>query len=202
MDHVRRRLADIAERDGEPGLVVAAFDTELYGHWWHEGPQWLELVLRLLPSAGVHVTTLDGARRAGLVGEPIQPREASWGAGKRFQTWTGPAVAGIVEDNWHAQSVVVKALDNMPTTGARSAPADQLLRSLLLALASDWAFMITKDSAADYARRRHFFHHSDTHRLASIIAESGSESVPAFREAAQQRRINGPFGHLDARGLL
>jgi 1,4-alpha-glucan branching enzyme len=79
--------------------------------------------------------------------------------------------------------------------------ADQLARSMLLALASDWAFMITKDSAADYARRRHFCHHSDTHRLAAVIADQGADSVAAFREGAEQRAINGPFGRLDARQL-
>ena len=127
--------------------------------------------------------------------------EASWGAGKQYQTWTGPAVTGIVDDNWHAQSVVLKTLENLPAPGSRSETADQLVRSLLLALASDWAFMITKDSAADYARRRHFFHHSDTHRLAAMIADSGADSAAAHREAQLQRSINGPFGHLDARGL-
>ncbi len=201
VDAVRRRLEQIADRDGPPGLVVAAFDTELFGHWWHEGPAWLERVLSLLPEAGVRVTTLARALDDGLVGEPIRPNDASWGAGKKFGTWTGPAVAGIVDDNWHAQSTVLKTLENLPSTGVRDPVADQLARSLLLALASDWAFMITKDSAADYARRRHFFHHSDVHRLASIIADHGSASVPGFRELELQRRINGPFGHLDARGL-
>ncbi|MFN8149366.1 MAG: 1,4-alpha-glucan branching protein, partial [Candidatus Nanopelagicales bacterium] len=53
VDVVRRRLVDLAaERDGREAVVVAAYDTELYGHWWHEGPQWLEAVLRLLPEAG------------------------------------------------------------------------------------------------------------------------------------------------------
>ena len=199
--HVRRRLVDLAGRRGRPGLVVAAFDTELFGHWWHEGPVWLEHVLEMLPEAGVSVATLSGAVQQGLVGGAIQPNEASWGAGKKFQTWSGPAVAGIVDDNWHAQAVVLKTLENMPVTGVRSPVADQLARSLLLALASDWAFMITKDSAANYARERHFLHHSDTHRLAALLADHGAESAQAFRETALQRAINGPFGHLDARGL-
>ena len=201
VDQVRQKLRRIEQRDGRPGLVVAAFDTELFGHWWSEGPLWLEHVLDLLPRAGVRVTTLSGALADGLVGEAIQPEPASWGAGKKYGTWTGPAVAGIVDDNWHAQATVLKTLENLPDAGTRDPVADQLARSLLLALASDWAFMITKDSAADYARRRHHCHHSDLHRLAAAIADHGSQSLPAFRELAQQRAINGPFGELDARGL-
>ncbi|MGH3326252.1 MAG: hypothetical protein ACRDPT_00350, partial [Streptomycetales bacterium] len=69
---VRERLLGLrAQRKGRPGLVVVAYDTELFGHWWHEGPAWLEAVLRALPEAGVRVTTLRGAADAGLVGASV-----------------------------------------------------------------------------------------------------------------------------------
>ena len=65
---VRKRLIELArEREGKPGLVVAAYDTELFGHWWHEGPAWLELILRRLPEAGVRVSTLGAAITNGAV---------------------------------------------------------------------------------------------------------------------------------------
>jgi 1,4-alpha-glucan branching enzyme len=198
---VRERLLGLRAELGRPAHVVAAFDTELFGHWWYEGPDWLAQVLRLLPQAGVRVTTLDRARQDGFVGAPVAPAEASWGAGKKYQTWGGPQVADMVADNRHLQDVVLKTLANLPPQAGRDPVADQLVRSMLLALASDWAFMVTKDSAAGYARRRHHCHHSDTHRLAGLVADYGPASVPAFREAAEQQRINGPFGHLDARGL-
>ena len=68
VDTVRQRLTSESARIGRPAHVVAAFDTELFGHWWHEGPVWLERVLRALPAAGVRVGTLadavaDGYRR-------------------------------------------------------------------------------------------------------------------------------------------
>ena len=49
---VRQRLISETERIGRPAHVVAAFDTELFGHWWYEGPTWLERLLRALPKAG------------------------------------------------------------------------------------------------------------------------------------------------------
>lgn len=198
---VRDRLLELRAELGRPAHVVAAFDTELFGHWWYEGPAWLEQVLRLLPEAGVQVTTLDRARQDGFVGGPASPAEASWGAGKKYHTWGGPQVAAMVADNRDVQDLVAKVLANQRPGPGRDPVADQLVRSMLLALASDWAFMVTKDSAADYARRRHHCHHSDTRRLAALVEDYGSASVPAFREAAQQERINGPFGRLDARGL-
>ena len=67
VDVVRRRLADVAAARGRPGVVVVAYDTELFGHWWYEGPWWLEAVLRQLPSAGVRVGTLAQAVAGGEV---------------------------------------------------------------------------------------------------------------------------------------
>src|SRR5204863_299886 len=46
---VRDRLSALPGR--EP-VAVVAWDTELFGHWWHEGPVFLEHVLRMLPEAG------------------------------------------------------------------------------------------------------------------------------------------------------
>ena len=72
-------------RIGRPALVVAAFDTELFGHWWHEDPQWLEAVLRALPEAGVRVGTLQTAREQGYVGTPAALQKSSWGSGKDWR---------------------------------------------------------------------------------------------------------------------
>lgn len=59
-----------SERIGRPAHVVAAFDTELFGHWWYEGPEWLARVLRALPEAGVRVGTLSDAVDDEFVGAP------------------------------------------------------------------------------------------------------------------------------------
>jgi 1,4-alpha-glucan branching enzyme len=195
---VRRRLAAHAEaREGRPGLVVAAYDTELFGHWWHEGPQWLEAVLRMLPEAGVRVSTLAGAQDAGLVGGALELGAGSWGSGKDWRVWDGAAVADLVDDNAALRLRVGKLLGS--ATASRDAVRDQLLRTTLLALASDWAFMVSKDSAAGYARDRHVRHHAEAHRLADLVERD--DLVGARRYAARLRASDGPFGHLDARVL-
>ena len=198
VDVVRRRLIDLArQRDGRTALVVAAFDTELFGHWWHEGPQWLEAVLRLLPEAGVRVTTLSGAIEAGHVVAPLHLDAGSWGSGKDWRVWDGEAVADLVSDNEALRDRVTKVLA-VPSMG-RDLTRDQLVRSTLLALASDWAFMVTKDSAAAYARDRHDRHHREARHLADLV-ERG-DLIAASALAARLRAMDGPFGHLDARSL-
>ena len=83
---VRRRLVAESERIGRPAHVIAAFDTELFGHWWYEGPVWLERVLRALPAAGIRVGTLSDATADGFVGPPVELPPSSWGSGK---DWSG-----------------------------------------------------------------------------------------------------------------
>jgi 1,4-alpha-glucan branching enzyme len=200
VDGVRRRLAGIAAAQGRPGLVVAAYDTELFGHWWHEGPAFLDAVLRLLPSAGVRTTTLEGALEAGLVGGGVDLGPGSWGAGKDFSVWAGPAVADLVTGNDAVQRRLLSLLD---ATGAgalrtRRADLDQLAREALLRLSSDWAFMVTRNSAAAYARSRAEEHARRFDLLASVVEGGGAHAQVLAQDL---RRLDGPFGALDARLL-
>jgi 1,4-alpha-glucan branching enzyme len=194
---VRERLVALHERSGRPALTVAAFDTELFGHWWHEGPAWLETVLRALPEAGVRVTTLRGAAAAGLVGPPVALPPSSWGSGKDWRVWAGPQVTDLVAQQERVQKALLGA---MAPGFARDPLHDALATEALLALSSDWAFMVSKDSAAGYARERASGHAARVEELAGLLA--------AGRRRAAERRVaswggdDAVFGHLDARGLV
>ena len=194
VDTVVARLRALRERHGAPSLVVAAYDTELFGHWWHEGPAWLEAVLRALPASGVRVTTLRGALEAGHVGAPVSLPASSWGSGKDWRVWDGEQVADLVA----AGAALQRELLALPGSPWRDPLRDQAVREALLTLSSDWAFMVTKDSAADYARRRAKVHGDRFGELAGLVR--AGRSAPA--RVAELRAEDGPFGHLDARGLL
>ena len=195
------RLRDHAARDGRPGLVVAAYDTELFGHWWHEGPQFLATVLRRLPDAGVRVTTLTGARASGHVTDRVDLPSGSWGSGKDWRVWEDPSVVDLTTRHADVSRQLVEVLTSRDaaSTLGRDLAADQLVRDALLTVASDWTFMVTKDSAAQYARQRVADHAESFGLLADAM--SRGHGVPERRLAKQQRAVDGPFGHLDARGL-
>lgn len=72
---------------------------------------------------------------------------------------------------------------------------------MVMALQSDWAFMVSHDSAAQYARQRHAGHHWSLAELADRIEEYGWSDPRTIALAADQRRIDGAFGHIDARQL-
>lgn len=198
VETVVTRLRSLKQRHGREALVVAAYDTELFGHWWHEGPAWLEGVLRALPEAGVRVTTLKGALEAGHVGEPIDLPSSSWGSGKDWRVWDGEQVKDMVDANAALQRRLLDLVAGLATT-ARDTVADQAVAEAMLALESDWAFMVTKDSAADYARRRAAVHTERFDALADLLRRG--DRARAAELAATYRADDGPFGHLDARAL-
>jgi 1,4-alpha-glucan branching enzyme len=206
IDVVRQRLVSETERIGRPAHVVAAFDTELFGHWWYEGPSWLERVLRALPSAGVRIGTLSDAVAEDFVGAPVELPPSSWGSGKDWQVWAGPRVADLVQLNNEvvdtALTTVDKALEQATSVGSptpRDFVADQILRETLLTVSSDWPFMVSKDSAADYARYRAHLHAHAAREIADALASGRRQH--AQRLADGWNRADGLFGALDARRL-
>jgi 1,4-alpha-glucan branching enzyme len=203
---VRTRLAEVAQRDGRPGLLVVAYDTELFGHWWHEGPQFLATVLRRLPEAGVRVTTLEKALRdAALVAGDVELGPGSWGAGKDFRVWAGDAVRPLLDEAFAVQRRLLDVLArerDAGRLGERRRDLDQLVRQALLVLSSDWAFMVTRDSAAPYALDRADGHRRRFSALAELVDAGPDRRPDALAEAARQRRDDGPFGWLDARAYL
>jgi 1,4-alpha-glucan branching enzyme len=206
VDVVRRRLISETERIGRPAHVVAAFDTELFGHWWHEGPMWLERVLRALPAAGIEVGTLGDAVDHGFTGPSVELPPSSWGSGKDWQVWSGEQVADLVRLNTEvvetALATVDKALEQGSEAGGakpRDYVADQILRETLLTVSSDWPFMVSKNSAAEYARYRAHLHAHATREIAGALVAGRRDA--AARLAEGWNRADGLFGALDARRL-
>jgi 1,4-alpha-glucan branching enzyme len=116
---------------------VCALDTELLGHFWHEGPAWLAAVIE---EAGEELRPLDE-----LLGEaepaPAGLPPTSWGTPRDLSTWSAPAAGGLA---WRQRSAELRM------AGA----TERALRELLALQSSDWAFLITNGTAGEYPRER------------------------------------------------
>jgi len=163
-------LRDHHQATGRTGVVVAPFDTELFGHWWFEGPRWLEAILRKLEGHVDAVTASDFL----AVHPPrstIRLPEGSWGQGGHHWVWLNDGTRWIWEEVYRAEDAFIDAVH---ATRSRKDPAvrrilAQLARELLLLEASDWPFLVTTVSAKDYAEARVKEHVGAFDRLRAML---------------------------------
>lgn len=173
---IAARLDEHRRSAGAPGLITFAIDTELLGHWWWEGPVWLQEALRALPEAGVRPLTLA---RAGEVHEraALELRRSSWGEGKDLRTWDSPPVADLA---WAARSLELRVLREVGSGRLRGPALLRAARELLAVQSSDWAFLDFTRQAGDYPHERAIAHS----RALFEAIESGAQADPAMRGLA------------------
>jgi 1,4-alpha-glucan branching enzyme len=149
-DAVAERLRAFREQRRKPGLLTFAIDTELLGHWWSEGPIWLEAVLRLVNERGVRLLTLPEALGQH---EPEERalRESTWGEGKDLRTWDSPEVADLA---WAARRLELRLLAAIGAGTLVRQAAERCARELLALQASDWAFLDRRGQTGDYPYQR------------------------------------------------
>ncbi len=140
--HVAGRLDAYRAERGRPGLLTCALDTELLGHWWYEGPVWLQAVIEEARTCGLPMATLpQGARGFEAVERPLAA--SSWGIPKDLSTWDSPAVAELAWTARRAELATVAAA----TSGRRGVPA--AARARRSTQARDWAFLTSARLAHD-----------------------------------------------------
>ena len=172
----------------EPALVCSPYDAELFGHWWFEGPLWLEHVARELHRTDVTAMTLGEALAAVPARETISLPEGSWGEGGDHRVWLNRETEWTWDRVYSAEAEWVEHLrlagDARPEW---TRVLVQATRELLLLQASDWQFLITTGTARDYAERRIAEHYAEFKRLGEI-ARTLAAGEPLTVEAATTLR--------------
>ncbi|HET9134350.1 MAG TPA: 1,4-alpha-glucan branching protein domain-containing protein [Gemmatimonadales bacterium] len=184
--HFRALLdATAAARQQGDGAVVAPFDTELFGHWWFEGVDFLDAVYAGL--AGDPVVTPTTAT-TWLRDEPpttsVRMGPGSWGANGDFSKWLNPETEWTWERLWPLEERFWNAV---PSALARPEVAmilEQAARELLLAQGSDWQFIISTGAAGDYATKRFVQHCEALEALLPALEQPHLDPAPFRARAA------------------
>jgi len=138
-------------------LVLAAYDTELFGHGWREGILWIHSLFRLAEKyPEIRFATPYHYLEVNQPSEAIQPIETTWGTNRDSSTWINESTSWMWDEINTARKRLqgILRFEKRSEEGVESRFLKQAARELLLLESSDWPYMVAKNRAKEYATQR------------------------------------------------
>jgi 1,4-alpha-glucan branching enzyme len=184
--------------EGHPPLLVSPYDAELYGHWWFEGPQFIDFLFRKLhyDQTEIKSVTPGDFLDSGLPIQTQQPSASSWGERGYYKVWLNEGTSWMYPYQHDAEKKMTELANRFQEPDEVSERAlNQLARELLLAQSSDWAFQIYQGTTVEYASRRFRSH---IHRF-NLIAGQIEKKVINEEMLAEIENRDNIFSEIDYR---
>lgn len=162
----------LKDKTMNPPIIVSPYDAELFGHWWYEGPQFLEFLIRKTHFDQSEIKLMAPVDYIDQF--PIRqlqnPNPSTWGSEGHNLVWLNGGNCWMYRHQHWAE----KKLQTLTEKHRNPSPVfrtalKQLQRELLLLQSSDWAFILTTGSTVSYATRRFREHLERFNRLAQQI---------------------------------
>lgn len=170
-----RQILTVSHILGIKPLIVSPYDMELYGHWWYEGPKFLENIFRVFAKQSIiKPVTATEYLECQTDTQMCRPHPSSWGMNGYNEYWLN------YKNHWiwkhlHAAAIRMKDIagqyKNCPSNSAVERILNQALRELLLAQSSDWPFIMSSQTTTVYATNRTVEHLSRFHQLCDQLKE-------------------------------
>jgi len=157
-----------------PPVSTSPYTAELFGHWWFEGPQWIEATLRELAVRSADLATITPSEYLELYPDhpKVQPVFASWGTKGYAETWLEGRNDWIYRHIHMAIDRMVELCDRFPdATGLKRRALNQAAREVLLVQSLDWAVILRNGSAETYAMTRLKEHLANFYRIFDSLGE-------------------------------
>ncbi len=159
IDKRQQQIDELSRTMDRPPIIVAPYDAELFGHWWFEGPAWLGQVLRLASDTvnGVETVSCGDYLKLQTSHQIATPSASTWGDQGYSSYWINEENDWIYPFLHQAEEEMEKLatdLQGLSVSPLQERALNQAARSLLLAQASDWPFIIKSGTTRDYARKR------------------------------------------------
>lgn len=171
----------LVNMNGNKACMLCPYDAELFGHWWFEGPLFLEAMLERAASSNViEFAGADEIMTSSADPDEHEPAFSSWGEGGFGSVWINGETDKYYPQSYrlramieHLKSILKKMGDSSPKCGKLlTRYIKQMERELMLFQSSDWAFMIHNHSAEGYAKRRLDDHYNNGHTLFAEACKS------------------------------
>lgn len=199
MDKRIEQIRGLAAHMDRPPIVMSPYDAELYGHWWFEGPDFLNFLFRKLhfDQDVIKPITAPEYLRMFPECEVAQPPMSTWGAAGYAEVWLNPGNDWIYPHLSMAAERMVELAGRFPhAEGLERRALDQAARELLLAQSSDWAFIMKTNTTVEYAKKRTRDHVARFTYLYRALCGEVVLEEPIVRELEDKDNI---FPNLDYR---
>jgi len=188
LDNRRQQARHLKELLGRPPVLVAPYDAELFGHWWFEGPMFLEYLIRKIAcdQDEIRLATQSEHLRENPALQVVTPSASSWGDKGYNEVWLNGSNDWIYPHLHAAEERMVELTRRHagPDTLTERA-LNQAARELMLAQSSDWAFIMTTGTSPNYAQKRTRDHLARFRELCDALE---AQSIDTTRLAALENQ--------------
>ncbi len=178
---VKGVLRQYKDDSGTPGFLISPYDAELFGHWWFEGPWFINRLIRYFATdPEVEMTNCrEYVEKNGLPNKSVAITEGSWGEGSSHFIWLNKENTWTWEKIYEIEDYVEDVVNRYHKSSEEMMQRmlKQLCRENLILQASDWQFLISTWSARDYAEARITLHYDNCKRLVNMIKRFGTGEI-------------------------
>ncbi len=190
--HYKRdlQLSELATHMDRPPLIVSPYDAELFGHWWFEGP---DFIYHLFKEFSAHkvIKAITPAQylEEYSTNQLIRPSPSSWGDKGYYDVWLNSGNDWIYKHlHKMADLMQARASEHRGTRDPQKRRIlNQMNRELLLAQASDWAFLMTTQTAVEYSTKRTKTHIANFFELEKML--SSAQDKDALEKMERENSI-------------
>jgi 1,4-alpha-glucan branching enzyme len=157
MNNRQKQVENLSGQMDRPPIIVSPYDAELFGHWWYEGPQWIDFLLRKICFDQEGLKTITPWEYLNMYpsNQVSSLPMTSWGHKGFSEVWLDPSNDWIYRHLHRAEERMAEMTLSYPKSeGLLARALNQMARELLLAQSSDWAFIMKMETAVQYAHNR------------------------------------------------
>ena len=138
-------------------IIISPYDAELFGHWWYEGPDWINFLARKIFHDQKTIKMITPSEYLSLYpkNQLSTPCMSSWGYKGYNEVWLEGSNDWVYRHLHAAAQRMVELAKTHPSAfGVERRALNQCARELLLAQSSDWAFIMKTGTMVEYANKR------------------------------------------------
>lgn len=170
-----KQIAQLAPLLERTPMIVSPYDAELFGHWWFEGPEFLYQLFSYMHEANV-IKPITPVEYLSMYpkNQVVDPSASSWGDKGYYDVWLNGSNAWIYR-HLHGMADAMSHYANVYETcnnNEQIRVLNQMLRELLLVQSSDWAFLMTTQTATQYSVNRTKEHIHNFHALKAMLDDN------------------------------